>query len=467
MKKSLFLVLFAFLFAGIATADELIVKNVSLSEREGTDYWYASLEVALETEECLTGDSLVVIDDIYTDITITKVARINFNDHFCHSSVQLAAEKSYDYPLALYNLQMYDNITTTSDMTASLILNNVQTGYDVTLDNMGDSCVIVGGEYAIINSSIDNLILSGDITITELQFTQPFSVQNWDSQTSANVVVKPMFDLTDTIQITKEGGAVFECIDYVSGNNLKMVYDDGNYLYESPTSTCGLSLGKSNTLFAIVQYAAVNETTGKKYLDILEAINEANEGETVKMLADYGSNLTIDKPMTLDMNGFSLSNNTLWFPRFDGSVYVKNGSVGNIDGASGDQNFSGTIYLDNMKVSNDVYTDGRTLYISGGKFSKLRQTGETSMAKGHIYLSGTVEMATDFSNGIYLYDYADLGCALTMNVPSALLPAERKYFFNKGDATDAEIKKSNKPNDDRDIIAAHNGTFAELTYMSF
>ncbi|MCQ2342686.1 MAG: hypothetical protein MJZ75_04245 [Paludibacteraceae bacterium] len=470
MKKNLFLVLFAFLFAGIATVQGTVYNITARDDRSAEDYSYASIELALVDYNFYSGDSLLVDsdEDIYFDFTINKVARINFDGHQCAGAIELAAEKSYDYPLALYNLKMlYAGITTTSDMTASLILNNVETDYDVTLNNMGDSCVIVGGEYTTINSSIDNLILSGSLNIGTLQYSKPFTMRNVEVEQD-EIKLKPDFSTGDTVQVTKEGGAEWYDLWRVKGTNMLIVYDDGSNLYKTTGpdpdrdyEEAGPSLGKPYTLFAIAQYDAINETTGKKYMDVQEAINDANEGETVKMLADYNSHLSIGKPMTLDMNTYSLSNyqdNTLLFPSFDGSVYVKNGIVGNIDGAQGDQNFSGTIYLDNMKVTNDTYTDGHTLYISGGKFSKLRQTGATSAAKGHIYLSGTVEMATTFSYGIYLYDYADLGCALTMNVPSALLPAERKYYFNQ---------TADKPTDSKDIIAAHNGTFAELTYMSF
>ena len=53
--------------------------------------------------------------------------------------------------------------------------------------------------------------------------------------------------------------------------------------------------------------AAIGET---KYTSLAEAIKEANKGATVKLLRDTKENVTIDKAMTLDLNGFTLNGST-------------------------------------------------------------------------------------------------------------------------------------------------------------
>ena len=53
--------------------------------------------------------------------------------------------------------------------------------------------------------------------------------------------------------------------------------------------------------------AAIGET---KYTSLAEAIKEATKGATVKLLRDTKENVTIDKMMTLDLNGFTLNGGT-------------------------------------------------------------------------------------------------------------------------------------------------------------
>ena len=49
---------------------------------------------------------------------------------------------------------------------------------------------------------------------------------------------------------------------------------------------------------------------GTKYPSLAEAIKEATKGATVKLLRDTKENVTIDKAMTLDLNGFTLNGGT-------------------------------------------------------------------------------------------------------------------------------------------------------------
>ena len=55
----------------------------------------------------------------------------------------------------------------------------------------------------------------------------------------------------------------------------------------------------------------VAEVNGEKYATLQEAIAAAAKGSTVKLIADTRENVTIDKALTLDLNGFTLNGGTV------------------------------------------------------------------------------------------------------------------------------------------------------------
>lgn len=62
--------------------------------------------------------------------------------------------------------------------------------------------------------------------------------------------------------------------------------------------------------FVVTEANYVAEVNGVKYETLQAAIEKANKGATVKLLRDTKENVTIDKMMTLDLNGFTLNGGT-------------------------------------------------------------------------------------------------------------------------------------------------------------
>ncbi len=62
--------------------------------------------------------------------------------------------------------------------------------------------------------------------------------------------------------------------------------------------------------FVVTEANYVAEVNGVKYETLQAAINAATRNATVKLLRDTKENVTIDKAMTLDLNGFTLNGGT-------------------------------------------------------------------------------------------------------------------------------------------------------------
>lgn len=76
--------------------------------------------------------------------------------------------------------------------------------------------------------------------------------------------------------------------------------------------------------------AAVAEVNGTKYSSLQAAINAAEDGETVKLLADAAEDVVISKGITLDLGGKTLTNTNSGKATVSvqgGTVTVKNGNV--------------------------------------------------------------------------------------------------------------------------------------------
>lgn len=165
------------------------------------------------------------------------------------------------------------------------------------------------------------------------------------------------------------------------------------------------TVAKSNTptTFFTVAVAEVTFTDGtkKKYSDIAEALEAANAGDTVTLLADVTADVAINKNITLDLGGKTLTNTGAGNATISvtgGTVTVKNGTViggtsyYNIEVTKGSNanltledvtataGNTGSSMIDNwgtLTIKSGTYTgglnvvkseEGSTLTINGGKF---------------------------------------------------------------------------------------------------
>ena len=144
---------------------------------------------------------------------------------------------------------------------------------------------------------------------------------------------------------------------------------------------------------------SVAEVGGVKYLSLQAAINAASEGQTVTLLKNATEDVTIDKNITLDLGGKTLTNTgkgnaTITIAK-DATATVKNGSVvggtsyyniqnngtATFEGLTATAGNDGSSMIDNvgtLTITSGTYTgglnvvkseEGSKLTINGGKFT--------------------------------------------------------------------------------------------------
>ena len=98
----------------------------------------------------------------------------------------------------------------------------------------------------------------------------------------------------------------------------------------------------------------------KEYLTLTAAINEANTGDTVKLVNNVTENVTIPaaKTITLDLNGMTLTN-------VDDHTILNNGNL----------TIMGTGRVDNISHAKGALYNKGTVVINGGTFDRSRENG--------------------------------------------------------------------------------------------
>ena len=125
-----------------------------------------------------------------------------------------------------------------------------------------------------------------------------------------------------------EGGVLMEGMTAARDNSLIMLADDLNYV-TGDLSKVRIMAGSSVTQ-AQIDALAVASVGDSKYQSLAEAIDAAQGGDTVTLLADATADVVINKSITLDLGGKTLTNRNAGKATISvqgGTVTVKNGSV--------------------------------------------------------------------------------------------------------------------------------------------
>lgn len=125
-----------------------------------------------------------------------------------------------------------------------------------------------------------------------------------------------------------KGGVLMEGMTAARDNSLIMLEDDLNYV-TGDLSKVRIMAGSSVTQ-AQIDALAVASVGDSKYQSLAEAINAAQDGQTVTLLADAAEDVVISKSITLDLGGKTLTNTNVGKATISvtsGTVTVKNGNV--------------------------------------------------------------------------------------------------------------------------------------------
>ena len=213
-----------------------------------------------------------------------------------------------------------------------------------------------------------------------------------------------------------KGGVLMEGMTAARDNSLIMLEDDLNYV-TGDLSKVRIMAGSSVTQ-AQIDALAVASVGDSKYQFLTEAINAAQDGQTVRLLADVAEDVVISKSIALDLGGKTLTNTNAGKATISvqsGTVTVKNGNVKGGTGyynieAKKDANLTltdvaatagntGSSMIDNwgtLTITSGTYTgglnvvkseEGSVLNISGGTFT--RETAPRSGITGTVLVYGT------------------------------------------------------------------------------
>lgn len=215
-----------------------------------------------------------------------------------------------------------------------------------------------------------------------------------------------------------KGGVLMEGMTAARDNSLIMLADDLNYV-TGDLSKVRIMAGSSVTQ-AQIDALAVASVGDSKYQSLAEAIDAAQDGQTVTLLADATEDVVISKSITLDLGGKTLTNTNVGKATISvtsGTVTVKNGNVVggndyyNIEATKGSNanltltdvtataGNTGSSMIDNwgtLTITSGTYTgglnvvkseEGSVLNISGGTFT--RETAPRWGITGTVLVYGT------------------------------------------------------------------------------
>lgn len=256
----------------------------------------------------------------------------------------------------------------------SLNISGAETAITVSGDGIpktiNDGAIEDGAAISIVNRTGYKGL--SEITVKDGKFTAKgtnaaVKAYNWKDLTESG--------FTQNDKVSVSGGTFSSAVD-------ESLCADGYIPTKNADGTYGVKVG---------QYVA--EVNGVKYATLAEAIDAAQDGQTVTLLADVEQNtqLTINKSITLDLNGKTIRNTVdIWGDKANAILSITNGAKVTITGngtidakendcytinvAKGDLTIENGTFYGNVSV---VQVEEGTLSVKGGTFD-LHQKWEGS-----------------------------------------------------------------------------------------
>ena len=236
-------------------------------------------------------------------------------------------------------------------------------GIDKTIN---DGAIEDGAAISIVNRAgykgLTNIEVKGG-TFTAKGDNAAVKAYDWANQTES--------DFTQAAKVSISGGTFSSAVD-------KSLCAEGFIPTQNAGGTYGVKEG---------QYVA--KVGSKKYETLADAIRLAAKGKTITLLADAEQNaqLTIDKSITLDLNGKTIRNTVdIWGDNANAILSIRNGAKVTITGngtiaakendcytinvVNGDLTIENGTFVGNISV---VQVQKGSLTINGGAFSLLQK----------------------------------------------------------------------------------------------
>lgn len=196
-----------------------------------------------------------------------------------------------------------------------------------------------------------------------------------------SIVNRPGYKGLDKVTITggtfsaKAGNAALKAYTWDSSTKQESAFDNsaktvavsgGTFSAKVPTEYCAEGLTCIKNSDGTYGVAAAAQIGDKNYASVQAAIDAANEGDTVKLLADATEDVTVaeGKNLTLDLNGFKLTN-------VKGHTITNNGTLTVTDSSEAK---TGTV--DNLTHGKGALVNAGTATLEGGTFERSNEAGK-------------------------------------------------------------------------------------------
>ena len=317
------------------------------------------------------------------------------------------------YTIDSYGTATLEDVTATAGNTDSSMIRNDGTltiesgsysgGLNVVKSEEDSTLIINGGKYelshAVKYSYTAVILVYGNTTITDGEFVCSATTPNW-----ANPKVVMTGEVAGHPSFTKITGGSF--VDKYSGGGIFHGYTPAtsdNFEVSGGTFNKSISEGycadgfiptkNADGTYGVKEGHYVAQIGSKKYETLADAIRLAAKGKTITLLTDVEQNtqLTINKNITLDLNGKTIKNTQdIWGDKANAILSITNGAKVTITGdgtidakendcytinvVKGDLTIENGTFYGNVSV---VQVEEGTLSVKGGTFD-LHQKWEGS-----------------------------------------------------------------------------------------
>jgi len=301
------------------------------------------------------------------------------------------------------NLTLTD-VTATAGNTGSSMIDNYGTltitsgtytgGLNVVKSEEGSVLNISGGTFTLsyATSGYTGVIFAyGDTTISGGEFIQSLTTTGrWNHpQVIATGVVEGHTAITKvtggsfTNKLSREN--IFRGVGNATSDNFKV--SGGTFNKSIPDGYCAdgfIPTQNEDGTYGVKVGKYVAEVGSTKYETLAEAVAAAQDGQTVRLLADVEQNaqLTIDKSITLDLNGKTIKNTAdIWGDNANAILSITKGAKVTITGNGTIDAKENDCYAINM-VKGDLTIENGTFY---GNVSVVQVQEGTLSVKGGTF----------------------------------------------------------------------------------
>ena len=383
---------------------------------------YTSLQAALDAAQ--DGETVTLLTDVTEDVVVNKSITLdlggktltNTNAGKATISVQggtvtvkngnvLGGTGYYNIEVTKgsnANLTLTD-VTATAGNTGSSMIDNWGTlaitsgsytgGLNVVKSEEGSKLNITGGtftlDYAPSSGYTAAILVYGDTTISGGEFIQTATPKWGYPQVVMTGVVEGYASITRVtgghFTNKKSGDNIFHGLGKATSDNFEV--SGGTFNKSIPEGYCAdgfIPTKNADGTYGVKEGHYVAQVGSKKYETLDDAIRLAAKGKTIQLLADVEQNtqLTINKDITLDLNGKTISNTVdIWSDNANAILSITNGAKVTITGNGTIDAKENDCYAINV-VKGDLTIESGTFY---GNVSVVQVQEGTLSVKGGTF----------------------------------------------------------------------------------